>query len=161
MSRLRPSASISRIWVLRYLPAMLLHTARARINRLTAVIRLAHDQRAATAVEFAIVVGPLILLLVGIMECGRALWLLNALHYASEEAARCASNNPAVCGTPREIQSFAASRSGADYNVEVFTVTSAACGNLVTASYPMNLMIPFGSYSVTLQAQCCFAPQKS
>ena len=144
-----------------YLPAMLLHTSRARINGLTAVIRLARDQRAAAAVEFAIVVGPLILLLFGIMECGRALWLLNALHYSSEEAARCASNNTAMCGTSSQIQSFAASRSGADYKAEVFTVTSAACGNLVTASYPMNLMIPFGSYSVTLQAQSCFAKQKS
>ena len=146
---------------MRYLPAMLPHTSRGKINSLTAVIRLARDQRASTAVEFAIVVGPLILLLFGVVEFGRALWRLNALHYSSEEAARCASNNPAVCGTSREIQSFAASRSGADYNVEVFTVTSAACGNLVTASYPMNLMIPFGSYSVTLQARSCFARQKS
>jgi Flp pilus assembly protein TadG len=45
---------------------MLLQTSRARINGLTAVIRLARDQRAAAAVEFAIVVGPLILLLFGI-----------------------------------------------------------------------------------------------
>ena len=147
---------------MRYLPAMLLHTSRARINGLTAVIRMARDQRAATAVEFAIVVVPLILLLFGTMEFGRALWLLNALHYSSEEAARCASNSTATCGTSSQIQSFAASRSGADFSVAVFTVsTSAPCGNLVTASYPMNLMIPFGSYSVTLQAQSCFAPQKS
>src|ERR1700716_3219393 len=140
---------------------MLLQTSRARINGLTAVIRLARDQRAAAAVEFAIVVGPLILLLFGIMECGRALWLLNALHYSSEEAARCASNNQAMCGTSNQIQSFAASRSGADYKADMFTATSAACGNLVTASYPMNLMMPFGNYSVTLQAQSCFAKQKS
>jgi Flp pilus assembly protein TadG len=146
---------------LRYLLAMLLHSSRARINGRTAVIRLARDQSAATAVEFAIVVGPLILLLFGIMEFGRALWLLNALHYASEEAARCASNSTAMCGTSSQIQSFAVSRSGADFQAEAFTVTSAACGNLVTASYPMNLMIPFGSYSVTLQAQSCFAKQKS
>ena len=146
---------------MRYLPAMLPHTSRGKINGLTAVIKLARDQRAAAAVEFAIVVGPLILLLIGIMEFGRALWLLNALHYASEEAARCASNNIAMCGTSGQIQSFAASRSGAEFQGEVFTATSAACGNLVTASYPMNLMIPFGSYSVTLQAQSCFAKQKS
>jgi Flp pilus assembly protein TadG len=146
---------------LRYLPAILLHRSQARIHGLRAIIGLARDQRAATAVEFAIVVGPLILLLFGIIEFGRALWMLNALHYSSEEAARCASNNPAMCGTSSQIQSFAASRSGADYKAEVFTVTSAACGNLVTASYPMILMIPFGSYSVTLQAQSCFAKQKT
>jgi hypothetical protein len=34
------------------------------------------------------------------------------------------------------------------------------CGNLVTASYPMQLMIPFANYSVTLQAQSCFAVQQ-
>jgi Flp pilus assembly protein TadG len=143
------------------LPAMLLHRSRTRINGLGSVIRLARDQSAATAVEFAIILGPLILLLFGIIEFGRALWLLNALHYSSEEAARCASNNQAMCGTSNQIQSFAASRSGADYKADMFTATSAACGNLVTASYPMNLMIPFGNYSVTLQAQSCFAKQKS
>jgi Flp pilus assembly protein TadG len=143
------------------LPAMLLHRSRTRIKGLGSVIRLARDQSAATAVEFAIILGPLILLLFGIIEFGRALWLLNALHYSSEEAARCASNNQAMCGTSNQIQSFAASRSGADYKADMFTATSAACGNLVTASYPMNLMIPFGNYSVTLQAQSCFAKQKS
>jgi Flp pilus assembly protein TadG len=140
---------------------MLLHRSRTRIKGLGSVIRLARDQSAATAVEFAIILGPLILLLFGIIEFGRALWLLNALHYSSEEAARCASNNQAMCGTSNQIQSFAASRSGADYKADMFTATSAACGNLVTASYPMNLMIPFGNYSVTLQAQSCFAKQKS
>ena|ERR1700738_322428 len=146
--------------VLHYVPAMLRHASSTKINRLTAVIGLARDQRAAAAVEFAIVVGPLVLLLCAIIEFARALWLMNALHYSAEEAARCASNNTAMCGTPSQIQSFAVSRSGADYQAAVFTATSAACGNLITASYPMNLLIPFGNYSVTLQAQSCFAKQK-
>jgi Flp pilus assembly protein TadG len=141
---------------------MLLHPYRARMPDFrSAVAGLVRDRRAAAAVEFAFIAGPLFLLLFGIVEFGRALWLTNALHYSAEEAARCASNNTATCSTEGQIQSFAAARSGAGFSTAVFTATTtAACGNLVTASYPMNLLIPFGTYSIKLQAQSCFAKQK-
>jgi Flp pilus assembly protein TadG len=41
------------------------------------------------AVEFALTVPVLILLLFGIIETGRALWAKNSLQYAVERAARC------------------------------------------------------------------------
>jgi Flp pilus assembly protein TadG len=126
-----------------------------------AVIGLAREQRANAGVEFALIATPLFLLLFGIMEMGRGLWLANALHYSVEEAARCASNNTATCGTASQIQSFASARSGVGFSNSVFTATTPACGNLVTASYPINLSFPtLGTYSITLQAQSCFAKQK-
>jgi Flp pilus assembly protein TadG len=114
------------------------------------------DRRGTTAVEMGLIASPLLLFLFGIMECSRALWTQNALHYSVEEAARCASNNPTTCGSASQTAAFAAGRSGAGFATSVFTVTSASCGNNVSASYPMQLNIPFGNYSITLTAQACF-----
>ena len=115
-----------------------------------------HDRKGSAAVEFALVLGPLLLFLLGIVEIGRLMWTAHALHYSVEEAARCASNNTATCGTASQIQSFAAAHSGAGFAASVFTPTTPSCGNLVSASYPMSLNIPFGTYSITLTAQSCY-----
>jgi Flp pilus assembly protein TadG len=120
------------------------------------VIDLHRDLRGTTVVEMALVLPPLLLFLLGTMELGRALWTQSALNYAVEEAARCASNNTTTCGSVSEITSFAASRSGAIFETSVFTATTPSCGNMVSASYPMELNIPFGNYSITLTAQACF-----
>jgi Flp pilus assembly protein TadG len=114
------------------------------------------DQRGAGAVEFGIIATALILFILGLIETGRALWIHNALHYAVEEAARCASINATSCGSESQVQTFAATRSGASFATSVFTFTTAVCGNKVSASYPMTLNIPFVSYSVTLTAQSCY-----
>ena len=106
--------------------------------------------------EMALVLPSLLLFLLGTMEVGRAIWIQSALNYAVEEAARCASNNTTTCGSSSEIASFAASSSGANFATSVFTATTPSCGNMVSASYPMQLNIPFGTYSITLTAQACF-----
>jgi len=110
----------------------------------------------ATALEFAIVAPVLLMLLLGIMEAGRALWTQNALNFAVEQAARCAAIDQNNCGSPAQVQSFAANVSGADFTSSIFTVTAAACGNLVSASYPMQLNIPYVSAAPTLTAQSCY-----
>jgi Flp pilus assembly protein TadG len=122
----------------------------------SSILNIARDPRGATAVEFAAIAPVLLVFLLGIIELGRALWTQNALHYAVEEAARCASINAVNCGTSSQIQAFAADSSGASFSSSVFTATTASCGNQVTASYPMTLNIPFLSYSFTLTAQSCY-----
>lgn len=52
-------------------------------------MRLRHDERGATAVEFALIVTPLLLSLIGVFEFGRLMWTRNALHGVVAEAARC------------------------------------------------------------------------
>jgi Flp pilus assembly protein TadG len=108
-------------------------------------------------IEFAILAPALIIGLFGIIEVGRALWLQNALHYAVQAAARCASINTATCSNLSSIQSYAASVSGAQFDASVFSWSGAAsCGNQVSGSYPMSLYIPFVGATVTLTAQACF-----
>lgn len=108
-------------------------------------------------VEFALIAPVLLLVLFGTIEAGRALWLQNALHYAVQAAARCASINTTTCSNLGTIQYYAASVSGAQFDTSVFSWSGAAsCGNQVYASYPMSLYIPYVGATVTLTAQACF-----
>ena len=113
-------------------------------------------RQATTAIEFALLAPALFLFLLGIVEFGRALWTLNALHYSVQEAARCASIDAINCGNAQQIQAFAAGRSGAGFASSVFTASTASCGNKISASYAMHLYIPYANYSVTLTAQSCY-----
>jgi Flp pilus assembly protein TadG len=118
---------------------------------------LAGSRSGTAAIEFAFVAPVLILFIFGTMEIGRVLWLQNALNYSVVEAARCLSNNPSQCGDePGQAEGFAASRAGAGFTASVFTVTSASCGNQVSASYPVVFVIPFMNLSATLTAQACY-----
>ena len=110
-----------------------------------------------TLAEFALIAPVLLLVLFGTIEAGRALWLQNALHYAVQAAARCASINTTTCSSLGTIQSYAASVSGAQFDASVFSWSgTAGCGNQVSASYPMSLYIPYVGATVTLTAQACF-----
>ena len=119
---------------------------------------LRRDSRGTAAVELALVAPALFLFVFGIAETGRALWLQNALDYSVAEAARCATINPAVCGSVNDIQNYAAARSGSGADALVFSVTipTPSCGNQVSANYPMALTIPFLTVSVNLTAQACY-----
>ena len=118
--------------------------------------RLARTCEGAAAVEFAIIAPVLLMLLLGIIEAGHSLWTQNALNYAVEQAARCASIDKNNCGSAAQVQTYAASVAGTDFGSSTFTVTAAACGNLVSASYPILLDIPYVGSALTLTAQSCY-----
>jgi Flp pilus assembly protein TadG len=121
-----------------------------------ALRRLLRDRRANAALEMALTAPALLMFVFGIVEFGRAMWLKNALDFSVAEAARCASVNPTLCGTAGDIQSYAAKQAGAGFTDSVFTVSTAACGNQVSANYPLALTIPFVSLSVTLSSDACY-----
>ena len=114
------------------------------------------DARGDAAVEFALVSVPLCLFLFGIIATGQAVWLQSALNSSVAGAARCASVNPTLCGTASQIQSYAAAQAGAGFTTSIFSVTTPACGNLVSATYPFSFTIPFVALSVNLTAQACY-----
>lgn len=58
-----------------------------------------HSRAAATATEFALVVGPMILLLLCTIEFGRAIWARQALQQVATELARCAAIPQEACAT--------------------------------------------------------------
>ncbi len=62
-------------------------------GRRDALRRLFGCRRGATAVEFGLVVTPFLVMVLGAVEVGRALWIQATLQYAVEEAARFAIVN--------------------------------------------------------------------
>ena len=111
----------------------------------------------AAAVETAMILPALLLLLLGAIEIGRFAWMQAGLQFAVQEAARCAVVQPTVCNTIANTQAFAASKV-APLNIPAadFTVTAPACGTQVQASAPYSYLI-FGIFSSapTLTAQTC------
>jgi len=125
-----------------------------RKTLLSAIGRLVRSQRGAMSVDFAMVAAPLFLLILGTMEVGRTLWYQNALNYSVEEAARCASIDVNNCNTSDQIKTYAAARSGAGFAKATFSTSTAACGNLISASYPISIGV--ADLSITLKAQSCY-----
>jgi Flp pilus assembly protein TadG len=111
----------------------------------------------ATSLEFSLVGLMFFGLLIGVVEMGRVLWTINALHYGAEQAARCAAINATLCGNNGLLQTFAAGIGGSNLPGTAFTLnTGAACGMQVTASYAMTLYIPYVRMNPTLTATACF-----
>jgi Flp pilus assembly protein TadG len=145
--------------------------------------RFSRNTAGSAAVEFALTVPALLLLLFGTFEFGRLLWTQNSIQYAVEQAARCAAMGQAPgatsCTSTGATQTFAVSQvHGYTVATGAFTVTyqcnptpSAGCtacgvantkGVLVSASVPFTPLLastaltPFESaLSITLTGQSC------
>ena len=133
------------------------------------VARLWRARDGASAIEMAVLMPALLMLLLGICEFGRALWTQTTLQSAVEAAARCAAVNLSKCtasgGTTTDVPGYAASQAvGLSIPASAFTYTAnAACGNSSTsegsqviASYafqsPVSQLVPV---NVTLSAKSC------
>lgn len=82
-------------------------------NALLKIVRMLRDTRGVAAVEFAFAFPILILLLVGTLDIGRALWYTSTLDHAAREGARYASLRGAESLNPAsdaEIQAFVRNR---------------------------------------------------
>jgi Flp pilus assembly protein TadG len=122
---------------------------------------LRQDRRGATIVEFALVLPLFAMLLFGVIEAGRVLWLQNALHYAVEQAARCVSINTALCGDVNSTIAYATRISGADLSLATFTVDRTKTGEcvggyLVKGDETTGMTIPFLQLTPHLTGKSCF-----
>lgn len=126
---------------------------------MTQLRTLWRSREGSTAVEAAFVLPLLLMLVLGAVEFGRLAWTRAALNFAVQEAARCASVRPGVCGTPAQTAAFAATKvTVLRIPASAFTVTTAACGAKVRAevSYRFIAWRLFGE-APTLTAQVCRA----
>jgi Flp pilus assembly pilin Flp len=122
-----------------------------------ALIRRAlRDRAGAAAIEFAILAPIMLVVMIGVIEFGRMLWVENALQYAVAQAARCMSIDVTICGSTHEIQNFAATTSGMSFPSAIFLVGPANCGNKVQASYPFDFAAGLFPYKITLDAESCY-----
>jgi Flp pilus assembly protein TadG len=127
------------------------------IFRRTISGRLA-DDHGTTAVEFAIIAPLIAMLLVGIPSLALMLFAIGSMHFAVEDAARCASTNTTSCGTTAAIITYAQGRYSGVLATPVFSHVVAACGNKVTATVTFNFDVGMYKQSVPLSATSCFPP---
>ena len=108
----------------------------------------------AVAVEFVVMLFPMLLLVLGTFDTGFALLTETRITFAVEAAAKCGAVNTTLCGAPTETAAYGASVAGVPgLNASGFVVTTAACGINVTASYPYaGMILPV----VTLAAGACY-----
>lgn len=119
---------------------------------------LLRDRSGNTALEFALASPMLLTILLAMAEFGLLLWTQSSLHFAVEEASRCATVNTSLCSSAAAVQSYAASKAyGLNIAPTTFTYTAAACGNQVSASYRYDFVVT-GLFlnSLTLTATSCF-----
>lgn len=127
---------------------------------------LASDPRGATAIEFALLAPVFLLLLFGILEVGRLVWVKQVLTETAFSAARCGALG-APCQAASDVQSFAAARAlrwglKLDATQIGYTASTACDGNAgmvqVTLSYafasPLTGFLPV--LPATVQAHGCF-----
>ena len=118
---------------------------------------LLNARHGTTAVEFALLAPAIFLILFGAIEFGRLMWTQAALHFAVQEAARCASVTPSVCGTSNQITAYAANAiSPTNIASTAFTSTTPSCGHQVSASFAYQFVVTgLFPFTPTLTAQAC------
>lgn len=128
-------------------------------RRSSLVARLRRCRRGTAAIEFAFVAPVFLIMVMGIFEMGRAMWIKATMQYALEETARYAIVNASA--STATLESYAAAKiSGIFINSGAVTVSASTSISggvtymLITASYPFNTLVPIVKLpSVTLQAR--------
>jgi Flp pilus assembly protein TadG len=129
---------------------------------ISSALRFVADQTGSTATEFVLVLTPLILLTLGAINLALMVYTVSTLHFAVQDAARCASVRPTVCNSAT-IQDYGAGNYGGMTAPPAFVLTkelasSATCpdGNLVTATANYNFTTGMTSMIVPLSASACY-----
>ena len=116
-----------------------------------------HDNRGASALEFALTAPVFFLFIFGIIEFGLLFWTQLGLQHGTEMAARCATVNSTLCPNSNAITTYAAQQAfGLTFPTQTFTHSASACGNLVSASYTFQFMQFLNVSPIVLTAQACF-----
>lgn len=121
--------------------------------------KLASDRRSGTAaLEYALILPVLLVMLLGALDVGRAMWLQVTLERAVEAAARCAAINTTTCGTAAQIKAYAISQAfGTTMSSSTFTSAVASCGAKVTGTLPFAFVTPWPTKrKITLGATACY-----
>ena len=120
--------------------------------------RIGASNRGTAAIETAIVFPVFLLMLLGVVEFGRALWTQSALQYAVQLAARCGAVDTTDCASPSQVISYAVTQS-APLTVPSgdFSASVQSCGSSVSVAYPFSFVVPnLFPFNITLTAQACY-----
>ena len=113
----------------------------------------------ATAVEFAMVLPPFLMLLLGIMSGSLAIYTAASMHFAVEGAARWYSVNDSVNASPRSNATTTQTYAQSHYlgpSSPTFTASIIACGHQVNATLNVVLNAGVARWNIPLSATSCF-----
>lgn len=119
--------------------------------------RLAAHRGGAAAIEAAFVLPAMAIIVIGIMETGRAMWIQNTLQYAVDETARMVMRETTTY-TDAELETAVKNAAaGLDSDAVAVAVTNETVNGAdfrtVTASVTHNWLIPLPLDNITLQAR--------
>ena len=120
-------------------------------------LRLVSCESGATAVEFALVAPPFLMLFVGILSACVAVLTEASLDYAVEGAARCYSVNSTQCSTASATQSYAQTLyQGPNSPAPTFTASTPSCGHQVTGTLNYVLSAGVKQWTIPMSSTACF-----
>ncbi len=114
------------------------------------------DEAGASAVEFALVMIPTILLTLGTINLCLIIYTVATLHFAVEDAARCASVKTTICNSTGATQTYAASKYVGPTVTPVFAATTQGCGNQVVGTANFNFSSGVAQWTIPLSASACY-----
>jgi hypothetical protein len=124
---------------------------------MTRAVRLLVCESGTSAVECGIILSVFLSMIFGIVNVAMVLWTLSSLHFAAENAARCAAVGSSSCTDPAAYalsHYYGLSLNGT--NPFSYNSPTAGCGHTVAASYTYSLVIPLiGTYPVPLSVTAC------
>ncbi|MDB5444606.1 MAG: TadE family protein [Phenylobacterium sp.] len=118
--------------------------------------RLMAAEHGGAAVEYAMVLPVFITLIVGGLCAGNLAFAVNSLHYAVQDAARCASVKTTVCTSPSNIQSYAAGRYSGPQISPSFSYSTGGCGHTVSATATYPIILAAATLNVPISASACY-----
>ena len=130
--------------------------------------RLAGCEAGNTAIEFALVLPAFLLLIFGIVEFGRLMWVDNTLRHAVQEGARCAALNcctlsASACSSPEDLAAQRATGlqlSATDFRLETLDcgkqLRAGATGDGVGYDFMLGDLLGLLGVELTLQAEACY-----
>jgi len=124
--------------------------ARALVSGANALTVIAPDCCGAVAVEFAVLLVPLLLFLVGATDLGFAMLTETRITFAVEAAAKCGAIGATMCASASETAAYGATVARVrGLDASQFVVVTEPCGVSVTATYPyVSMILP----AITLKA---------
>ncbi len=114
------------------------------------------DRRGTTAVEMALVLPMLVMLVMGVINGSLLAAVVSSMNFAVQEAARCSAVNHTTCGASQDTVAFAQARYDGPAAMPAFAADLVACGYRVTASTEFTLNVGIAVYDVPLSAEACF-----
>ena len=114
------------------------------------------DSRGASAVEFALIAPVVLIMMLGLIEFGRAFWIKSTLQFAVEEAGR--YNMVYTSKTEAEIKAYAEGMLPSVLSGATVTATEETTGSdefmSITATFDFDSLVPLLNIpTITLQAK--------